>query len=52
MDQTKTDRKTGKDGKVTTEHEVLKLEEFVNKLGGVERARRALDELSRLKKSA
>ena len=52
MDQAKTAQKTTKDGKLTTEQEVLKLEEFVKKLGGVERAKLALDELSRLKKSA
>ena len=52
MDRANTGQKTAKDGKLRTEQEVLKLQEFVKKLGGVERAKRALDELSRLKKSA
>jgi hypothetical protein len=52
MDRTNTDQKTARDGKLTTEQEALKLQEFVKKLGGVERAKLALDELARLKKSA
>ena len=52
MDRANTDQTTGKDGKMATEQEVLKLQEFVKKLRGVERAKRALDELDRLKKSA
>lgn len=40
------------DTKVATEQETLKIQEFVNKLGGVERAKRAVEELARLQKAA
>ena len=43
--------KTAKDVKVA-EQEVLKIQEFVKKLGGIERAKLAVDELARLKKTA
>jgi hypothetical protein len=38
--------------KVSNEQETLKIQEFVNKLGGVERAKLAVEELARLQKSA
>jgi hypothetical protein len=44
-------QKPVKDGKVA-EQEVLKIQEFVQKLGGIERAKLAVEELARLKKSA
>jgi hypothetical protein len=44
-------QKTVKDVKVA-EQEVLKIQEFVQKLGGIERAKLAVEELARLKKTA
>lgn len=44
-------QKPVKDGNVA-EQNVLKLQEFVQKLGGIERAKLAVEELARLKKSA
>ncbi len=38
--------------KVIAEQDVLKIQDFVKKMGGVERAKLALDELVRLRKSA
>ncbi len=45
-------QKPVKEVKVPTEQEVLKIQEFVQKLGGVERAKLAVEELARLQKSA
>ena len=42
---------TVKDVKVA-EQDVLKIQDFVKKLGGIERAKLAVEELARLKKSA
>ena len=44
-------QKPVKDGKVTDQN-ILKIQEFVQKLGGIERAKLAVEELARLKKSA
>ena len=44
-------QKTEKVVKVA-EQEVLKIQDFVKKLGGIERAKLAVEELSRLKKTA
>ena len=44
-------QKTVKNEKLA-EQDVLKIQEFVQKLGGIERAKLAVEELSRLKKSA
>ena len=52
MERGKSEQSIVKDEKVMEEKEVLKLEEFVKKLGGVERAKLALDELARLRKTA
>ena len=41
-----------KDEKVIAEQDVLKIQDFVQKMGGVEQAKLALDELARLRKSA
>lgn len=44
-------QKPVKDGKVA-EQQVLKIQEFVKKLGGIERAKLAVEELSRQNKAA
>jgi hypothetical protein len=44
-------QKPVKDGKIA-QQDVLKIQEFVQKLGGIERAKLAVEELARLKKSA
>ncbi len=44
-------QKTAKNVKVA-EQDVLKIQDFVKKLGGVERAKQAVEELARLQKSA
>lgn len=52
MDRGKTEQTTARDEELTTDQNVLRLQKFVEKLGGVEQAKRTLDELARLKKSA
>ena len=48
---TQDNQKTAKDVKVA-EQDVLKIQDFVKKLGGIERAKLAVEELARLKKTA
>lgn len=43
---------TLKKEKAVAEGEILKIQEFIKKLGGIEQAKLALEELARLKKSA
>ena len=45
-------QKAVKDAKVVAEPDVLKIQDFVKKLGGVERAKLAVEELARLQKTA
>lgn len=45
-------QKAVKDAEAPAEQDVLKIQEFVKKLGGVERAKLAVEELARLQKSA
>jgi hypothetical protein len=52
MDPKKPAQQSVRDEKVVTEQDVLKVQEFVKKLGGVDKAKLALDELARLRKSA
>jgi hypothetical protein len=44
-------QKTDKNEKVA-QQDVLKIQEFIQKVGGIERAKLAVEELARLKKSA
>ena len=45
-------QKTIGNANAPTKQETLKIQEFVKKLGGVERAKLAVEELARLRKSA
>ena len=48
MERRKTEQNTNKDENVAAGgQEVLKIQDFVKKLGGIERAKRTLDELAR-----
>ncbi len=52
MEQGKSKQNAIRGKKGIAEQEVLKIQDFVQKMGGVERAKLALDELARLRKSA
>lgn len=52
MNQKKPAQTTVTGEKVVTEQDVLKIQAFVKKVGGVDKAKLALDELARLRKSA